>query len=101
MWYFREVLVLPDVRAAIENKDRKPSDKVGPDGKKEKVGFLQGIKNLFKKKPKADSTAVKDPSGKVTPEPEPKKKSSLFKKKKKTPNPPKEKDPAKKEGDGF
>jgi hypothetical protein len=99
MWYFREMLVLPDVRAAIENKDRKPSEAAA--GKKEKVGFLQGIKNIFKKKPKADSTAVKDASGKPIPEP-PKKKSGLFKKKKKkSPDPSKEKDPAKKEGDGF
>jgi hypothetical protein len=100
MWYFREMLVLPDVRAAIENKDRKkdePDAKVGADGKKEKVGFFKGIKNIFKKKPKSDSTAVKDASGKELP----KKKSSLFKKKKKTSEPPKEKDPAKKEGDGF
>jgi len=100
MWYFREKLVLPDVRAAIENKNRKPSDNVGPDGKKKKVGFLQGIKNIFKKKPKADSTVVNDPSGKATPEStEPKKKSGLFKKKKKKTDPPKELDPAKKEGD--
>jgi hypothetical protein len=97
MWYFREMLVLPDVRAAIEDKERKKNEPAG--GKKEKVGFIQGIKNIFKKKPKTDSTAVKDPSGKAVPA-EPNKKSSLFKRKKKKSDQPKEKDPAKKEGDG-
>jgi len=59
MWYFREVLVLPDVRAAVEaNKRAKEKPKVEENGaKEEKKGFF---KNLFKKN-KSDSTAVEEP----------------------------------------
>jgi len=57
MWYFREVLVLPDVRAALEKKaetaEAKPSTAT-----KEKKGIKGFFQNLFKKKPKADSIAI-------------------------------------------
>lgn len=105
MWYFREFLVLPDVRAAMEDKsEKKEVDNAaqGTTKKKEKFSF----KNLFKKKPKPDSTATttkKDATG-VNAPPAPKKGGGLFNKKKKTEDPKepaKKKDPAKKEGDGF
>jgi hypothetical protein len=111
MWYFREMLVLPDVRAAMEgNSEKKKDAKAG--GKKEKVGFFQSLKNIFKKKDKTDSTGTTStvaPKSNVTDvnSPEPKKKGGLFKKKdKSTTDPAKKvdpkKDPKKKEeGDGF
>ncbi|MDZ4715449.1 MAG: hypothetical protein SH819_08270 [Cytophagales bacterium] len=93
MWYFREFLVLPDVRAALAKKSEDKNAVAGT--KKEKGGFF---KNLFKKKPKNDSTSVVSPSessaGADVPEEPKKKKGGLFKKK--------EAPPAKKEeGDGF
>jgi len=59
MWYFRDVLVLPDVRAALEQKsgEKLGISAVGPAKTKEKKGFF---KNLFKKK--SDSTAVDSPA---------------------------------------
>lgn len=94
MWYFREMLVLPDVRAALEKKTE-----VKEGAKKEKKGIKGFFQNLFKKKPKNDSTAVAAPpaSLKEAPveEPKKKKKKGLFGKK------TEEKPPAKKEGDGF
>ena len=66
MWYFRDLLVLPDVRLAME--EGKAEKEAGESGeKKEKRSLLQKIKDLFKKKPKTepevvDSTAVnRDP----------------------------------------
>ncbi len=95
MWYFREVLVLPDVRAAMEKK-AKSADEPAAGVKKEKKGIKGFFQNLFKKKPK-DSTAVAPPATvtdvNAPPQPE-KKKGGLFRKKTETP-------PAKKEGDGF
>lgn len=93
MWYFREMLVLPDVRAALEKKGEVKEE--AKKGKKKGIkGFFQ---NLFKKKPKKDSTAVAAPpaSLKEAPVEEPKKKGGLFRKK------TEEKPPVKKEGDGF
>jgi hypothetical protein len=92
MWYFREMLVLPDVRAALEKKNE-----VKEEVKKEKKGIKGFFQNLFKKKPKNDSTGVAAPpvSLKEAPVEEPKKKKGLFGKK------TEEKPPAKKEGDGF
>jgi len=54
MWYFRDVLVLPDVRAAMmeEGQVRASNKKAA---KKAKGGFFNKI---FKKKNKKDSTAV-------------------------------------------
>lgn len=96
MWYFREVLVLPDVRSAMEKKAEAAEGK-STEVKKEKKGIKGFFQNLFKKKPKADSTAVTDPAATaVDAPPKPaKKKGGLFKKK--TPEQPAEK----KEGDGF
>lgn len=60
MWYFRDVLVLPDVRAALEQKsgEKLGISAVGPEKTEEKKGFF---KNLFKKKEKNDSTSVDGP----------------------------------------
>jgi len=95
MWYFKDVLVLPDVRAALDKKDESGKQTSANKEKKGIKGFFQG---LFKKKPKAtDSTDVtQPPTSDVNAPPKPeKKKGGLFKKKSKEP------DPAKKEGDGF
>jgi hypothetical protein len=112
MWYFREMLVLPDVRAAMENKSQE-KDAGGSDGakatKKEKLPFPKNIFNIFKKKERTDSTSAqptqKKTSSDVNSPPAPKKEGGLFKKKKKTEDnaPVKKKDPAKKkeDGDGF
>jgi hypothetical protein len=111
MWYFRDVLVLPDVRAALESeknaKDGKTS--AGKKGKKEKKGFLASLKNLFKKKPKNDSIAAfngpktVEPAGDSVSVKPPKEKKGLFRRKKKTESVEQEKlvVPAKKEEDGF
>jgi len=59
MWYFRDVLVLPDVRIGMEGAK---ADKAAVAEKKEvKQSFFAKLKNLFKKKPKkvADTTALK------------------------------------------
>jgi len=98
MWYFRDVLVLPDVRAAMEKKDE--GDGTGEaEGKKEKKGIKGFFQNLFHKKPKKDTTGVAAPPASITEAPETdqpkKKKGGLFKKK--TEVVP----PVKKEGDGF
>lgn len=103
MWYFREILVLPDVRLAMNAKD----DKGGQPEKKEKGGFF---KNLFKKKvksktPQDSSKAVNvNDSTAVTPAKDKKGLGGLFKKKPKSEKTtPVKKDPAKKEDDddGF
>lgn len=61
MWYFRDVLVLPDVRAALEQKsgEKLGISAVGPAGGKKKKGFFR---NLFKKKDKSDSSLVDGPA---------------------------------------
>jgi hypothetical protein len=94
MWYFREMLVLPDVRAAMEKKKEAPD---AANGKKEKKGIKGFFQNLFKKKPKsaADSTALEPQVTGVDAPPNPEKKGGLFKKKTDPQS------PAKKEGDGF
>ncbi len=111
MWYFREMLVLPDVRAAMENNSEKKKAAKTTGAKKEKVGFIQGLKNLFKKKEKTDSTGTtvtappKTNLTDVNSPDQPKKKGGLFKKSKPTETPLKKpvpkKDPKKEEGDGF
>ena len=45
MWYFREMLVLPDVRAAMEKKAEAKEN--APATKKEKKGIAGFFKNLF------------------------------------------------------
>jgi len=59
MWYFREVLVLPDVRAAMEEGKGKKETAAGKSSKKK--GVFSFFKNLFKKKSN-DSTAVSSPA---------------------------------------
>ena len=60
MWYFRDQLVLPDVRAALEEKTGKNlGTNPGGGRAKEKKGFF---KNLFKRKNKQDSSAVDSPA---------------------------------------
>ena len=109
MWYFRDVLVLPDVKAALADEKSAKEGKAAAAGKKEKKGFFGFFKNLFKKKPKNDSTSVASPaqptgSDSTTIEP-PKEKRGLFgifkKKKKEAKVPDQKKDPAKKEHDRF
>jgi len=104
MWYFRDVLVLPDVRAAMMEEGVVKASKRKSD-KKAKGGFF---KNLFKKKDKKDSTKVEVPadlvSDSTTAKPKKKFLGGLFKKKPKVDStePQKKTDPAKKEeDDGF
>jgi hypothetical protein len=97
MWYFRDMLVLPDVRVAMEQKDNtaRGSDAKTVD-KKSKGGFFS---NLFKKKKAAplDSAAVgNNPTGQAKPKDTPKKRGGLFKKKAADPI-----DKKKEDGDGF
>ena len=56
MWYFRELLVLPDVRAAMQ-KESEAKDGATAVAKK-KTGIKGFFQNLFKKKRKNDSTAL-------------------------------------------
>ncbi len=86
MWYFRDMLVLPDVRAALESKgDEKTDEGKGAEVKKEKEKEKGGFfKNLFKKKQKPDSTVTTKPPATTdvnAPE-QPKKKGGLFNRKK-------------------
>jgi hypothetical protein len=105
MWYFRDVLVLPDVRAAMQEEGEVRASQKKTE-RKAKGGFF---KNLFKKKDKNDSTAVSldsEPLESDSTAAKPKKKlfGNLFKKKDKvsTADPKKKDDPAKKEeDDGF
>lgn len=114
MWYFRDVLVLPDVKAAMEEEKEAKEGKTSATtkGKKEKKGIKGFFKNILRKKPKSDSTAVQNPppstSSDSTAVGEKKeKKGGLFKRKKGEPKAAekqaeKKKDPAKKEeDDGF
>ncbi|MBK7651361.1 MAG: hypothetical protein IPJ20_12380 [Flammeovirgaceae bacterium] len=106
MWYFRDVLVLPDVRAAMmEEGEVRAANKKS--AKKAKGGFFGGI---FKRKNKKDSTAVEslqEPIAQDTAQAKPKKKGlgGLFNKKSKVgkTDSSKKVDPAKKEeeDDGF
>lgn len=106
MWYFRDQLVLPDVRAAMDtqSENRKAAAEKGT---KKKKGFFS---KLFKKKSKSDSTAVEEavpttPADTTASPPKKKGIMGLFggKKKKDSPAAPaKKKDDAKKdEDDGF
>jgi hypothetical protein len=95
MWYFRDVLVLPDVRAAMQDKKEQAKEKA----KSKKGNFFKNLLNIFKKKDK-DSTNVNAPplqeeetdsitttaiKAKPVPADKPKEKKSLFRKKEKTP----------------
>ncbi len=123
MWYFRDVLVLPDVRQGMEAAK---ADKEEASPIKTKKGFFSMFKGLFKKKEKhkidttavnpvetpqeenydseRDSTQVQPLAQQVnSPAPTVKKKGGLFKKKSKvkaTP-PPKKQEAKKEEKDGF
>jgi hypothetical protein len=113
MWYFRDILVLPDVRLAMEGAKAEKNAKVSG-GKVVKQGFFKKLKGLFKKKPKAknDSTAVSpeviaptDSASTQPVQPVVKKKKGLggmFKKKPKDPEvAPKKPEGKKEEDDGF
>lgn len=85
MWYFRNVLVLPDVRIAMEGA---PAEGKTTSKAKEKKGFFGFFKNMFKKKPKEPTKPEpidQNPSDSTSVVPEtPKKKKGLlgmFKKK--------------------
>ena len=96
MWYFRDLLVLPDVRAAMDQKEKAGREVKTSATKKSKGGFFS---NLFKKKIQApvDSTATGNkPVGQVAPKETPKKRGGLFKKKSADPI-----DKKKEDGDGF
>ncbi len=83
MWYFRNVLVLPDVRIAMEEGNAEASTKTSKT-KKEKKGFFR---NIFKKKDKkkdvkkdslvAAEPVVVDSTGAVVP-PKKEKKKGIF-----------------------
>jgi len=85
MWYFRDMLILPDVRAAMEGKETKKQEETAS-AKGEKKGFIGFFKNLFAKKDKSDSTAVQGPPAPAT-EPPPAEKKGLFNRKKDTKQP--------------
>jgi hypothetical protein len=98
MWYFRKILVMPDVRAAMENKKAQADEK-------QKAERQAGKKKwrLFGRRDKPDSAGVQvPPTEKSASE---SKRRPLFGKRKRddTPPQPKEKQPAKKEDtdDGF
>jgi hypothetical protein len=103
MWYFRNILVLPDVRAAMNEKKNNENGKANEAAKPEKKG---GFKNLFKKKVKDSTTVDSPPLNKKDSTEFPKPKKSLLKKKEAKPKkvePEKKKNDAKKEDedDGF
>ncbi|MEJ0032661.1 MAG: hypothetical protein WDO15_20920 [Bacteroidota bacterium] len=106
MWYFRDQLVLPDVRAAMQTQNENKAN-AAKSGKK-KGNFFQKLM-FWKKKPAPDSLAVAapppNPSDTTAAPPKKKGLKGLFGGKKKDPNAPanpKKKDDAKKdENDGF
>lgn len=64
MWYLRDYLVLPDVRLARKQQssgDTGSGKTKGKKDKKDRQGLKGFFKNLFKKKPKPDSTEVAPP----------------------------------------
>jgi hypothetical protein len=107
MWYFRDQLVLPDVRAAMETQSK---NQESAKEKKTKGSFFERLKFWKKKKP-ADSLAVDDqnldavPTEADTTAAAPKKKGlkGIFGGKKKDPtaSPKKKEDAKKDEDDGF
>ena len=113
MWYFRDILVLPDVKLAMDAGKSEKAAKATED-KKMKTGFFQKLLGLFKKKPKAkmDSASLSDKAinptdstGASSTQPIAKKKKGLgglFKKSPKVPIAPAKKPEGKKEeDDGF
>lgn len=62
MWYFRDVLVLPDVKQGMEAaNEEKTAEREGTSATKTKQSFFSKLKDLFKKKAKhkKDSTELK------------------------------------------
>lgn len=121
MWYFRDILVLPDVRIAMEGAK---ADKARATGKAGKKGFFSKLISIFKKKnksdqlvqPKSDSTKIdsdeeflsRDTTETVLPvkqEPSSNKNKKVKVKKTKKEKPqavtPKKSDPKKEDDDGF
>lgn len=105
MWYFRDQLVLPDVRAAMETQSENKA--AAAKKEKKKKGLFSFLK-FGKKKKAADSTAVEEqpliPTDTAAAPPKKKGIMGLFggKGKKKDPvAPAKKKEDAKKEDDGF
>jgi hypothetical protein len=103
MWYFRDLLVLPDVRAAMETQNKNKQAADATEKKKKK-----GLFSFLRKKQPADSLAVEEPL--ITPNDstasQPKKKGlfGLFGGKKASKKPADEKkkeDGKKEEEDGF
>ena len=103
MWYFRNVLVLPDVRAAMSGKNKEAGE-AAPASKKEKKGLSGFFKKLFGKN-KKDSSAMMAPS--LPPDStavDSQKKQDVKKrksKKNKTEDVKKKEDAKKEEDDGF
>ncbi len=101
MWYFRNVLVLPDVRAAMETKDKKEETSDPATATEKKKGPFGFIKNLFRKKDK-DSTAMLAPSLSEANPTDSTPKSEAKNKKQKKEKKEVKKEPSKKdEDDGF
>lgn len=103
MWYFRDQLVLPDVRAAMETQ--KENKENAAKAEKKKGNFFQKLM-FWKKKPAPDSLAIDQPPANPsdsTAAPAPKKKGLFGGKKKggKSTEDPNKKSDAKKEDDGF
>ena len=104
MWYFRDQLVLPDVRAAMETQN---SNKAEATKAKKKSGFFQKLMFWKKKKSKTDSLAVEEqplaPADSAAAPPKKKGLKGMFGGKKKAdPKAPDEQNKdAKKEDDGF
>ena len=108
MWYFRNILVLPDVRIAMD--EGKASEKSTKATKKKKKGILGFFQSLFKKKNQKPTDSIKiapqlqldpnDSTGAIAPPTELVKKKGIFGFMKKKPNPTSEQkkiSPAKKE----
>ena len=103
MWYFRDQLVLPDVRAAMETQNENKEN--ATKATKKKGNFFQKLM-FWKKKPVPDSLAVNQEQatpGDTTAAAPPKKRGLFGGKKKgsKAPAETKKKEEAKKEEDGF
>jgi len=60
MWYFRDILLLPDVRMAMLEKKEAKKEKKVEEKKAKRKGLFASLKNLFKKKKKSetDSTSI-------------------------------------------
>jgi len=101
MWYFRKILVMPDVRAAMETRQAQAAEKQKAEQKANKKKW-----RLFGRKDRADSAATAARPAAADTTATAKKRRPLFggrKNKAAAPPPkPKEKEPAKKEeDDGF